>query len=347
MARSGWKRLALSRLFEFLLRPLATAIGRQRGTQEGEPKTILVVEYWRLGDVVMLTPFMKTLRRQYPRTRIVLLANPNSIPLLDAQEWVDEVITVRVPWAQHDSRLRKYISRHWLELLRCMVKLRVRNFDWGFSARADIRDNFILWAVGVKRRLGYGYGYGASLLTDVVTPDISKPHFSDRWLHLLEYLGKPVLDRQPQLDLTVEEKTAARRYLFELGIRETEVVIGVHAGARNPIRQWGENNFLEVAKKLAARFPIKVIWFQEARSTQFGRDSEGWLIPVTLSLRKFLGVLAHCRLLVCNDTGPMHLATALGVPVVAVFGATMPAWWGPRGEGRRNLVSSLWRSLPF
>jgi ADP-heptose:LPS heptosyltransferase len=338
MARSGWKRLALSRLFEASLRPLLNIVGRQADAAGEEPRSILVAEYWHLGDLVMLTPFLKNLRRHYPRTRITLLANAKVMPLIEAQNLVDEVITVRVPWAQHDSRRRKYISRHWIEFFRCLARLRRRSFDWGFSARADVRDNFILWAGGVKRRIGYGFGYGASLLTDVVTPEISRPHFSDRWLHLLEYLDKPTLDRQPELNLTAEERRAARQYVSDLGIRDTEIAIGVHAGSRNPIRQWGEENFFEVAEKLASRFPVKVLWFREPGAREIGSGTEPWLVPVTLPLREFLAVLAQCRLLLCNDTGPMHLATAVGVPVVAVFGATMPAWWGPRRDGSQVVM---------
>jgi len=338
MAMLGWKRLALSRSFEALLYPLVNIVGRQPGSPEEEPRSILVVEYWHLGDLVILTPFLKHLRHHYPRTRITLLANPKVIPLLEGRDWVDEVIPVLVPWAQHDSRRRKYISRHWVAFFRCLAELRSRTFDCGFSARADVRDNFILWAAGVKRRVGYGFGYGASLLTDVVTPETSRPHFSDRWLHLLEYLGKPTHDRQPELNLTAEETRAAQRYISDRGVKETEIIIGVHAGARNPIRQWGEQNFFEVAKKLASRFPVKVLWFCEPGAAGIGSGSEPWLVPVTLPLRQFLAVLMQCRLLLCNDTGPMHFATAVGVPVVAVFGATLPAWWGPRRDGSQVVM---------
>ncbi len=338
MARYGWKRLALSRSFEIFLRPFGNVVGRKPVSPDQEPRRILVAEYWHLGDIVMLTPFLRNLRHHYPRARITLLANPKVLPLLAAQEWVDEIVTVRVPWAQCDSRRKKYISPYWREFLKCLAELRRRAFDWGFSARSDVRDNFILWAAGVRRRFGYGFGYGATLLTDVVTPDISRPHFSDRWLHLIEYLGRPVLDRQPELTLTTAERRAAQQHLSDLGIGESELVIGVHAGARNPIRQWGEQNFFGVAGMLASRFSLKVLWFCEPGSTAICGESAPWLVPVALPLREFLAMLTRCRILLCNDTGPMHFATAVGVPVVAVFGATMPGWWGPRCDRSQVVI---------
>ena len=86
MARYGWKRLALSRSFEALLRPLGNLVARKPVSPENEPQSILVAEYWHLGDIVMLTPFLRSLRQHYPRARITLLANPKVLPLLAAQK---------------------------------------------------------------------------------------------------------------------------------------------------------------------------------------------------------------------------------------------------------------------
>lgn len=333
LVRYGPKRLRISRLFEILIGPLLKFTGPKPPDPGREPSSILVVDYWYLGDLVMLTPFLKNLRLHYPRSHVAIWASPRVIPLLEGQGLVDEVIPVNVPWAQHLSRWNKYVSRHWVHLLRSIRALRTRRFDLGFTVRADIRDNFLLWAGGVRQRVGYGFGYGGSLLTDVATPDLSRPHYSDRWLRLLEYLGKPILDRQPELKLGPEEKRTVRQFLMELGIQDTDAIIGVHAGARNRVRQWGEQNFFEVAQRLAKSFPVKVLWFREPGSP----DPIGGpgLLSVDLPLREFLAVLSECRLLICNDTGPMHLATALGIPVVAVFGPGMSAWWGPRCVGSK------------
>lgn len=331
LVRYGATRLFLSRLFENLLRPILYLAGKGNlGTTE-DPRSILVVEYWYLGDLVMVTPFLKNLRLHYPKAHIAILASPRVAPLLEGQGLVDEVIQVSVPWAQHLSRWKKYASLHWWDFFRSIGRLRGMRFDLGFAVRADIRENFLLWIAGVRRRVGYGFAYGESLLTDSVTPDMSRPHYCDRWLHLLEYLGKPVFDRRPELKVGQEERRAARQFLADAGIRDTDIVLGVHPGARNRVRQWGEGNFLHVAERLMQSFPVKVLWFRDANSADIS-NLPGF-VPVDLPLRKFLAVLSECRLLVCNDTGPMHLATALDVPVVAVFGPGMPAWWGPRSSG--------------
>jgi ADP-heptose:LPS heptosyltransferase len=336
LVRYGVTRLFLSRLFENLLRPILyfTAEGDRKTAKE--PRSILVVEYWNLGDFVMLTPFLKNLRLHFPKAHIALLAGPRTVPMAEGQGFVDEVIAVTVPWAQHMSRWRKYFSRHWVNLFRCIRLVRSRRFDLGFTARADVRDSFILWAGGAKRRVGYGFAHGGRLLTDIVPPDLSRSHYSERWLHLLEYLEKPILDRRPQLRLGPEERDFAKSFLKETGIENGDMVIGLHSGARNAVRQWGNERFLEVARRLRRVFPVKILWFQDPDTVQTP-NVEG-LIPLRLPLKEFLAVLAECRVLVCNDTGPMHMASGLGVPVVAVFGPTQPEWFAPIGEDHKIVI---------
>jgi heptosyltransferase-2 len=328
--RFGPKRLALSRLLESLVFPFLKFAGPEP-LDRAEPRSILVVEYWYIGDLVMLTPFLKNLRLQFPKARITMLASPRVVSLLEGQDLVDEIISVCVPWAQHLSRWKKYFSVHWVQFFKCLREVRRRRFDWGFVGRADIRENLILWIGGVRRRIGYGFGYGASLLTDVAIPDLARPHFSDRWSHLIEYIGKPVLHHQPELRVFAEEKQKARQLLGSAGIHEDDILVGMHSGARNPVRQWGEQNFLEVAQRLAECYGVKILWFYEPGSSPPATRSG--VTPIAVPLRTFLALVSKCRLFICNDTGPMHLTAAVGVPVVAVFGPGMSAWWGPRSAG--------------
>jgi lipopolysaccharide heptosyltransferase II len=342
------KRLAI-RAFEAITYPLVFSmerVGYCRNSTSVEIRKILVLEYWNLGDIVMESPFLQNLRVQYPNAHIVLLTSPRVAPLIDHQGLVDEVIVVRVPWAQHYSRWRKYnpFSPLWLELLRTLKFLHRQHFDLAFTARADIRDNCMMWLAEVRRRVGYAFGGGGFFLTDVVIPDIRRPHFSDRWLRLIEHLGKPIVVRQPRLRLTQEEEKSAEEYLREQGIQSDEFLIGIHPGARSTTRQWGEENFLTLAQRLQEHFPGKILWFTDpnqqssALNGTFPGLDRTRLLPLSLPLRQFMAVLKRCRLLICNDSGPMHIATALPVPVVGIFGPTEPAWFGPLGDDHRIVI---------
>jgi ADP-heptose:LPS heptosyltransferase len=332
----------LIRAIDAIARPLvlfSNLRGRSRSDESNEVRSILVQEYWNLGDIVMELPFLRNLRARYPKARIVLLTGPKTAPLVESQDLVDEIIVVRAPWAEHYSRWRKYnpFSSLWIELALTLKRLRARSFDLAFSARADLRENFILWLLSVRRRVGYSFGGGGVFLTDVVTPDPEHPHFSERWLRLLEHLGEPIRWREPRFHLTEEEEGFADAFLAQRGIGKEDFLVGVHAGARSPVRQWGEANFGAVAERLRTQFPIKILWFQDPNQKPSLRNGNDFA-RLSLPLRQFMAVLSRCRLLICNDSGPMHIATALKVPVVAVFGPTEPAWFGPLGQGNTLVI---------
>ncbi len=137
---------------------------KNRADAREVPSSILVMEYWNLGDLAIVVPFLKNLRRSYPEARISLLVNAGLASFLEGQGLVDEFIPVRVPWVQHHSRWRKYnpFSRDWISFARTLQSVRKRRFDWAISGRMDLRDNFLLWLSGAARRIGYGLGGGES-----------------------------------------------------------------------------------------------------------------------------------------------------------------------------------------
>ena len=342
LAKIGPGKRFLIRAIEAAIRPLVRLRDKQRdaGNCRSSPvQRILVLECWNLGDLVMEVPFLRNLRRHYPDAHIALLTSPKCAELISDQGIVDELIVVRVPWAQHYSRWRKYnpFSPLWIEFLHTLRFLRSQKFQLAFSARADIRDNFIMWFAAVERRVGYAFGGGGLFLTDVAVPDLQNPHFSNRWLQLLVALGKCPDVLEPQLRVTANQRESAEASMTECGIQNGDFVIAIHPGARSAIRQWGEENFTLLAERLRAEFPVKVVWFRDPGQIEPNQnDPQGGTF--SLPLRAFMGALSRCQLLICNDSGPMHIATALGVPVVAIFGPTEPAWFGPLGQNNHIVI---------
>ncbi len=343
VAGASFLRISVQKRFvikcvEGVLR-VASAFSRGIRNNQGiaaDPSRILVIEYWNLGDLVILIPFLRTLRHAFPSARIALLVNWNLKSFLEGQGLVDELIPVRIPWAQHFNRWKKYnpFSPNWFSSVRTVLLLRKRKFDWAFSGRMDIRDNFIMWLVGARRRIGYGVGGGGFLLTDEVMPDPSRPHRAQLWLQLLRHLGIAALNESPKFDLTEAEKRFAADFFQEKGIADADFVIGVHPGARIRTRRWGDQNFAVVAARIQSEFNTRILWFVDPAESRELRDVPASFIQARLPFREFLAVLGRCQMLLCNDSGPMHLATALSVPVVAVFGPMEPRWFGPLGRSK-------------
>ena len=338
MPRRKWM---LVRVFEALLWTIKLLIRPLRPLESPEelPQKILVVEFWNLGDLAILVPFLRNLRRSFPSARVSLLVNRNLSSFLEGQGIVDETIPIRVPWARHFNRWRKYnpFSMDWISLTRTILALRKRRFDWAFSGRMDVRDNFMLWLTGARRRIGCGIGGGGSFLTDQVTPDLSRPHRADVWLHLLEGMGVSVDRKLGHFRLADSELSSAQSHLAALGVPPDAFLIGVHPGARITTRRWGEDRFVEVARRLLNKCDARILWFSEPAKSP---ECPSWerCHAVSLDFRAFLAVLSRCRLLICNDSGPMHLANLLSVPVVAVFGPQRPDWFGPRGLHDRVVI---------
>jgi ADP-heptose:LPS heptosyltransferase len=330
------RRWRLIHAFDRVVQLLLPILPRPR-TIEGsaaQPARILVIEYWNLGDVAIVVPFLRNLRRSFPKAQISLLVNARFKTFLEGQGIVDEFIPVRVPWAEHFSHWKKYnpFSLRWLSLIRSLLYLRERQFDWAFSGRMDIRDNLILWFSGASRRIGYGLGGGGCLLTDRVPPDLSRPHRADIWLHLLRAIGESPDRELGGYRLTGTERASARTFLGKLGIPSDAFLVGVHPGARIVTRRWGDDRFSEVVRRILSESDaFHVLWFSEPGASWPVLPSER-CHPMSHDLRSFLGVLSHCQLLLCNDSGPMHLANLLDVPVVAIFGPQRPEWFGPRGR---------------
>lgn len=335
------RKWRLVRLFARALRlalPFLPAPESIAGT-DAAPKRILVLEYWNLGDLAILVPFLRELRCAFPRARISLVVKPGLVSFLDGQKIVDEFIPVPVPWAQHLDRWKKYnpFSRNWISLFRALANLRQGRFDLAFSARMDIRDNFLLWLSGARRRIGYGFAGGEFLLTDSVSPDFARPHRADVWLHLLDIFKPPSLGNKGSYELTKPEIASAEAFLKSLRISQESRVIGIHPAARIRSRRWGDERFAEVAREILKTTDAHILWFVEpgerSETPRMDRCHE-----VKIAFRSFIGVLSFCDLLVCNDSGPMHIANLLGVPVVAVFGPQRPEWFGPRGPQDRVVI---------
>ena len=140
---------------------------------------------------------------------------------------------------------------------------------------------------------------------------LSRPHRSDIWIGLLKHLGRPISERRPALRLSDEQKAFCDRFLREHSISAGDVVLGVHPGARIPLRRWGDGNFMSVARQLAHELPATVVWFLGPNEPEPREPpQESRLVFVRLPLPHFVAVLARCNLLLCNDSGPMHVANA-------------------------------------
>jgi heptosyltransferase II len=340
----AWRHRFSIGAVEAVLRLLVWFFNTPPGNQIGI-KRVLVFDPGALGDMVLLAPFVRSLREHLPTTHIAV-AGVAGGSLLFEQGLIDEWIQLCVPWGQSNSpesnNIPLWLSR--LQLFRSAVGLRKQQIDLAFAVGwgGDLRGNLFIWLTGARRRVGYGYAGGEFLLTDVVPPDLARPHIMDRNLRLLEHLGFPLLDDRETLSLSLEDQEFAAHLLTQHGITREDLVIGIHPRAGSAVREWGDGRFAEVARVAAQKFGAKILWFNDpAKPKPVPANLDA--ISLTLPFRQFAAVVDRCQLFLCNDSGPMHVAAALKIPVVAVFGPQRPEWFGPYGEGHRVVIrNDVW-----
>lgn len=327
-------------LAEAVLRPLVLFSGRNSATELLPVKRILVCDCGLLGDAVLLAPFLRGLRKRYPYSHIALLGRAVSGAFLLDQNLIDERLPVELPWDQRLSFWKRHnpFSLLWTKFFREVWGLRQPRFDlaiatgWG----SDCRENFVIWLSGARRRIGYGYAGGDFFLTDVVPADLTRPHVLDRNLRLLEHIGMRVVPGGESLAVNGDDEHTAADLLAHHGVTKEDLVIGIHPGAGSAIREWGDERFAEVGRWAAERFNARILWFTDPAKPKPPANVDA--IRLALPLVQMIAVLSRCQLFICNDGGPMHVAAALKVPVVAVFGSTQPEWFGPYGEGHRVVI---------
>jgi heptosyltransferase-2 len=294
-----------------------------------------------VGDAVMSLPALAALRRRFPRAHIAVLARGWVAGLYRRESFADEII------AYEPARG----LAGWRARLATANLLRKKNFDCALLLQNAFDAALIARLAGIPRRIGYNRDARGWLLTDAVAvpaPGEIPPHESFYYLELLRRVGW--VDRLPERELVrLESRGAAREAgqarLAALGI--SAPVVGVSPGAAyGNAKRWFPERFALAAAEVAGRIKGEVVLFGSGGEHPLCEQvAEGlrWLgagvrnLAGETSLEEFVDLAAACRVFLTNDSGSMHIASALDVPTVAIFGATNHVTTGPTGPLARVL----------
>jgi heptosyltransferase-2 len=285
-----------------------------------------------IGDAVMSLPALRALRQRFPRARITILAMPWVADLYGREPFCDELIpwTARRGWRDIGA---KWAAGHALRgRFDCAVIL-PNSFDSALPA----------FLAGVPRRIGFARDGRSFLLTDRVAPiraGDTPPHQSFHYLELLRRAG--LIEALPsslliRLDGAAAARTAGAARLAAMGFPAAP--IGVSPGAAfGGAKRWLPERFAESAMRLARELGTGVALFGSKDERPLCEEIASQVAGVAVhnfagetSLREFIDLAAACRLFLTNDSGSMHVASALGLPTVAVFGSTDHVATGPTG----------------
>jgi heptosyltransferase-2 len=308
-------------------------------------KNILVLRYRFIGDTILTVPFLRNLRRAEPDARITWVVAPGSSDVVGNIPYVDELLYWDPVTIHADSR---GTHRTFAAKLAFIKELRARHFDKVYVLKRSLSSAIMAWLSGARERVGFATEGRGFLLTRRV-PYRHDRHEVDNFLEVLRVDGVPVVDDYLEAWLSAEERSFAEDFLAARGVDQDqdEPLVAIHPFAANRIRGWHEDNFVEVANQLQRIHRGRLVLFGGGQDVELAesmraRISPGPVLAVgNTTLRQTMALLARCRLLVCNDSGIMHLGAALGVPLVAIFGPQSPVKFGPWGKNCRVVYSQF------
>jgi heptosyltransferase-2 len=287
-----------------------------------------------IGDAVMATPALAAIRENFPEAQIMVVANPLVANLFDFHPCCDRVFVF-------DKRDRHQGAAGFWQFCR---DLRRERFDLAVLLQNAFEAALMAVLAGIPLRAGYRTD-GRGLLLTAGVPTVDKKHglhHVDYYLRILQHLGLAAGSRQLRLALDpAEEQWAA-------GCLGPGEWLAVNPGASyGSAKRWIPERFAAVADGLAAEYGVKVVLTGGPGERKIGADIVQAMRhhPLNLigstSVRELMAVLSRCRLMVTNDSGPMHIAAAFGVPTVAVFGPTDHTTTSPLGENCRIVRNAV------
>ena len=300
----------------------------------GTPQRILLLRLERVGDLLMVLDAIAALRTLAPRASIDLVVGSWNEPVARMIPGIDSVETVDVPWMARTGR-----GLTWRALVRHAREWRRRNYDVAINFEPDIRSNFLLALSGAPVRVGFVSGGGGTMLTEAVDPD-PLAHIADNAKALVrrafaaqDFL--PDAAASPRLNIPA----AARERAAELlrSPKEGGKVVGIQPAAGRRIKEWDPARFAEIGAQIARTRGASVVLIGSTSDKPvLDRMRAAWPADVPLvelppesDLIVLAAVLERLSLFITGDTGPMHLAAAVGAPVLAIFGPSLPTRYAP------------------
>ncbi len=299
-----------------------------------EVKKILIIRFSSLGDVVLTTPVIGALKSAFPGSEISFLTKSQYGDVLRADPRISSLVEFDPDGADKGAS----------GLLRLAWQLRSQDFDLLIDLHSNLRSFFVRRLVKSGMKLKYGKRWLTRFF--MVHCKFLKPksiHTVDSYLGVLRRLQIDDADRNPLVFPASGDLKFAENFLLERNVKKDDIVIAVHPGAKWDTKRWDQEKFAEVCRAVIDRLGAKVMLLGDEREKGIvlkmisGLPADRAFEAVGLPLGELAALIAGCDCLISNDSGPMHLASALGVPVAAIFGPTHPKL-GFAPVGSKNVV---------
>ncbi len=316
--------------------------------QNTEPQRILIVRRSSMGDIVHTMPLLVALRRRFPKAYIAWLVDYRFAEVLEGHKCLDEVITIR----RYSGRQPLAVAQ---EICRVRTQLQQHTFDWTLDPQGLLKSGLMCYLSGAPRRIGFTDDHEASrLFVNERIPTSGDTHAVLRALLMAQYLGCPVEPIEYQFPIGEEAERWVGEFFVEnrltvggAGGHQNRPVIGLNIGARAIHRLWPAEHFARVGEILQTDLGMQTVLIGSPSEVDMAKKIEQLArVDITsavgqTTMKKLASVLRRCTVVISSDTGPLHMAVAVGTAVVGLYGAADPNKTGPFGDKHIVLTSSL------
>lgn len=312
-----------------------------------DPRNILVIDFGQLGDVVLSLPALRAVRKRFPKARITVAVGKPGAEVVALSGFADETLVVdRVGLRDGFKPLSV------LRVFQIVKEVRAKKFDFVIDLHSLSETNLLGFLSGAPKRLfsrrpGRSLDYLANFHPrPPVETDHRKRHLIDRYLDVLRPLEIENADRLPTLKTRPADAAALERILIKAKADAGAPLVGLFPGAGHPSRRWPLEQFASLADFLIRNDEVRILVFVGPEERACIKDIRKQFPPSTvileqLTIPQLAAAQARLAAFVSNDTGPMHIASAVGTPVVLLLDKRAPESYLPQGDRHRVIYNSV------
>ena len=296
-------------------------------------KKILVLRYRSIGDIILSFPTIEALKETYPKARIDMLIDERLSDICYAHPYVNYILLHKSNNGNREKRSRL------LESIKFILKIRKQKYDMVVDLHSGTRSSILTLLSGARYRIGSLMHKRHKLFYNLY----AEPG-SDRKMHTVNVMLKAISPLKPKrlakkslfLRYSDEDGLYVKKFLEKYDVTEKDTVVMVHPGARVDIKRLPAQRMGEIVNWMTTELGVKVIYAGKDSDLPAIADIVSYsgkpgLMATNLTLGRLAALIKSCNLFIGNDSGPMHMASAMDVPIVAFFGPSDPAVWSPWG----------------
>ncbi|MDD3151112.1 MAG: lipopolysaccharide heptosyltransferase II [Candidatus Gastranaerophilales bacterium] len=306
---------------------------------------ILVVRYRFIGDTILTIPFLRNLRKLYPDAQIDMLAGPVSGEILKECPYIDNLIEFDTT-SKHKYENKTNQKTKFLDYVK---QLKETGYDKAYVLKRSLSSALLVFLAGIKERIGFDTEYRGLLLTKPV-PYLYNRHENECFLDLLRAEGHLISEKHLENWVNKASEEKINEIFEEKNIQENQPKIIIHATSGNSKKQWSLEYFAKVIEHLSNQREVQIFYTGTENDYKTYEKIHSLIktplkvMPInlcgTLTLSESTALISKMDLMMGCDSGNLHIAASLNIPVVGIYGPMNPIKWQAYGENHTCLWSS-------